>query len=41
VAAWRKSRVSAFRDFIRFYESLSVLALFSRDETREPSKTVS
>lgn len=28
--AWRSSRISAFRDLMRFYESLATLALYSR-----------
>lgn len=32
VAAWRTSRLGPCRDLIRFYESLTLLALFARPE---------
>lgn len=32
IAAWRGSRLGPLRDLVRFYESLSVLALFARPE---------
>jgi hypothetical protein len=33
--AWRSSRLSPFRDLMRFYESLATLALYSRPIRRE------
>ena len=32
IKSWKTSSLGFFRDFIRFYESLSILALFSRDQ---------
>ena len=36
VEAWRNSRFAACRDLIRFYESLSLLALYGRPEFSAP-----
>jgi len=36
--AWRSSRVGAFRDLMRFYESLATVALHSRPYARELAK---
>lgn len=38
VAAWRASRLGPLRDLIRFYESLSVLALFARPGLNAPTQ---
>lgn len=35
VDRWRTSRIGAIRDVIRFYDSLAVLSLFSRDDRPE------
>jgi choline dehydrogenase-like flavoprotein len=32
IAAWKKSKLSFQRDFIRYYESLAAFSLYSRDE---------
>lgn len=37
IAAWRASRLGPLRDFVRFYESLAVLALYARPAFAEPS----
>ena len=37
VAAWRTSRLGPCRDLVRFYESLTVLALYGRPAFAEPS----
>jgi hypothetical protein len=36
VAAWRTSRLGPCRDLIRFYESLAVVALYSRPDWTRP-----
>lgn len=35
ITSWKKSRVSFQRDFIRYFESLTTLALYSRDSERQ------
>lgn len=37
IAAWKNSRLSFQRDFIRYFESLTTLALYSRAAERRPS----
>ena len=36
IAAWKNSKVSFQRDFIRYFESLATLALYSRQDRRTP-----
>ena len=39
IAAWKNSNISFQRDFIRYFESLATLALYSRDtERRSPTR---
>src|SRR5690348_17188646 len=39
LAAWKKSQLSFQRDFVRYYESLASLSLYSRDLPRQGQPT--